>query len=134
MSNPGDAALLAHVSVCLYPGRQRGVLLGPVGDGRLIAPIQEMRHGPFVCVRGHEVAHLLLGVPRCHGPVRPVSIREKRTTLKAGRPPDLPQRAMGIENKKREKTNRTDPEASETDEGHGPLTIAAWKRGALRLM
>jgi hypothetical protein len=106
-----NAADLAHAFVSVNPGRESRFGLGPAGYGSLITPMQKTWHGFLVRPGRHELAHVLLSVPRSHGPKGPVSVSQQSPFLEPGRLLHLPEGAEGIKREERDKKNRSDSQA-----------------------
>jgi hypothetical protein len=94
-------------------------------NGSLVAPVEEMRHGPFVGAGDHVLPHARLRIPCCHGPEGPLPIGQQRTALKSGGLPYLPQRAERVQDKQGDETEGPDSQAGQADEGHGWLKTPA---------
>lgn len=93
-------------------------------NGRLITPIQQMRHCPLVRARSHVCAHTLLTVPGCHRPESPASVSQQCATLESSRFFGLPHRANHMYYKQRNETDRPDSQARQADKGHSSLAVA----------
>src|SRR5712692_7715672 len=50
-------AILFQMFVGFRPGRQFVALLGPMDDGRFVAPLDELTHGLSVGAGGHKLLH-----------------------------------------------------------------------------
>lgn len=72
----GGAAFGAHAAVGFWPGGQGCVVLCPVDDGSLVAPMHEFGHGGLVVAGGHVAAHVFVAVPGGHGPERPAAVHQ----------------------------------------------------------
>ncbi len=87
-----------------------------MGDGSLIAPVHEVRHGLLVRPRRHEQTHAFLTVPGCHRPIGPVSILEECSSLEAGCFLDLLKRLKCVDREERQEADRTYAQSREANE------------------
>jgi hypothetical protein len=78
--------VFAHPFVSFGPRWKRSFLLLPMSHGCLVTPAQKMRHRAFMGACRHELTHILLAIPRCHRPERPVTVIQERPMLKSRRP------------------------------------------------
>jgi len=112
------APFLLEPVVRLIPGRQHGVVLRPVRQRSLIAPIEQFAHDRAMCPGVHECFHRPVIRPSGQSPVRVFAVPQQphRQISRCGR--SLLRRAIGIHQKGREVPPRTNSQTGHGDRRH----------------
>ena len=90
--------------VGFLPRRRFEGILIPVGNCRLVAPFQEMRHHFAMHARAHEVAHGRLFAPYGSRPEGEIGVAQKRNGLISRSKTRLPCRTKRLEDEGRQVT------------------------------
>ena len=115
MEDLGGAAGFAHAAVGFEPGGEGGFGLMPMGDGGLVAPVEEMGHGLLVGAGDDVVAHGF--VPCGEGPEGEAAIGEEGSGLEAEGVLDLALGAQGVDGEAGKEADGAEAEAGEAEEG-----------------
>jgi hypothetical protein len=122
---PGTPPMPAQMPMRPSPGRRFGLLLNPMVERSLVAPLCELGHDAAMRSRAHEGMHRRLIAPHRAGPIGAIGVAQNGNSKVAGRMSGLPQHEQGLHQEDRQIPPRPHPEARHRDERHQPFSLLA---------